>query len=150
MNTRPTHFYDTCLVWEEKRRGTAFSPGLPSVRFATPPEFKGEAGFWSPETLFVMAAETCLMATFVAIAEISKVPVRGYSSSARGKLEWTEGEGYRFTHIEVRPVIELENEADRERALRALEKAEKNCLIARSMTTRIVVAPEIRVLAPVL
>ncbi len=147
MANRGPYFYDTSIVWREKRRGEASSPGLPPLSFSTPPEFSGEAGFWSPEHLYVLSAETCLMATFVAIAEISKLAVRAYSSSAKGKLEWVEGEGLKFTEIELRPLVEVEKEADRERALRLMEKAEKNCLIGRSMNTRLVVHPEVRAVA---
>jgi organic hydroperoxide reductase OsmC/OhrA len=145
MSPLPTYFYETSLTWEGKRKGNATAPGLPGLPVSTPPEFNGDAGFWTPEHLFVLAAESCLMATFVAIAEKMRVGVRSYSSSARGKLEWIDGEGYRFTELEIRPAIELEQEADREKALRVVEKAEKGCLVARSITTRVTVVADIRV-----
>ena len=148
MSNRDPHFYDTSIEWQGTRRGSASSPGLPNLPFSTPPEFNGEPGFWTPEHFFVLATETCLMATFVAIAELSKVPVQVYSSSAKGKLEWIDGQGWKFTEVEVRPVIVLANEADREKALRVLEKAEKGCLIARSISAQVSVLPEIRVLQP--
>jgi len=145
MSKLPTHFYETALVWQGKRRGTASSPGLPDLGFSAPPEFNGEAGLWTPEHLFVTAAETCLMATFVAIAEKSQLAVRAYSSSARGQLEWIEMQGYRFTVLEIKALIEVENEADREKALRILEKAEKGCLIARSIQSRVRVTGDARI-----
>ncbi len=147
MNTPAPHSYDTSLVWHAKRRGTASAPGLPDLVCSAPPEFNGEPGLWSPEHLFVTAAETCLMATFVAIAEKSQLNLRGYSSSARGKLEWEEMQGYRFTQIEIRAVIDIESEADREKALRVLQKAERGCLVARSMETEVKVTGEIRVVS---
>src|SRR5581483_8695907 len=48
-----------------RRLGQVHANGLPAVTFSTPPEFKGEAGFWTPEHLFVASAEACLMATFL-------------------------------------------------------------------------------------
>lgn len=149
MSNREPHYYDTSVEWQGKRRGKATSPGLPNLSFSTPPEFNGEAGFWTPEHFFVLATETCLMATFVAIAEISKVPVHAFSSSAQGKLEWVEGQGFKFTEVHIRPVVEIENEADREKALRVLEKAEKGCLIARSISAQVKVTPEIKIVQPV-
>lgn len=145
MSNLPTYFYDTSLVWQGKRRGAASSPGLPDLGFSAPPEFHGEPGLWTPEHLFVMAAETCLMATFVAIAEKSQLAVRSYSSSARGQLHWIEMQGYRFTVLEINAVIEVENEADREKALRVLQKAERGCLIARSINSQVKVTSDIRV-----
>lgn len=147
MPTLPTHYYDTSLVWQGKRRGTASAPGLPDLVCSAPPEFNGDPGLWSPEHLFVIAAETCLMATFAAIAEKSQLGLRGYSSSAHGTLEWDEMQGYVFTEIEIRAVIDIESEADREKALRVLQKAERGCLVARSMDTEVTVTAEIRVVS---
>ncbi len=147
MAQRGPHFYETSIDFEEDRRGVASSPGLPDISFSAPPEFNGEAGYWTPEHFYVVAAETCLMATFVAIAEYSDLPVLAYSSTARGKLEWFDGEGYRFTQIEIRAKVHIEKDADREKALRVLAKAEKGCLVARSMSAQIIVVPDIIVSA---
>jgi len=147
MAQRGPHFYETSVDYEEDRRGVAFSPGLPDLAFSAPPEFNGEPGYWTPEHFYVLAAETCLMATFVAIAEHSDLPVLAYSSTAKGKLEWIDGQGYRFTGIEIRAKIHIEKEADREKALRVLEKAEKGCLVARSMAAPVTVVPDIIVSA---
>jgi len=117
------------------------APGLPDLEVSVPPEFKGEAGRWTPEHLFVAAAEICLMATFVGIAENSKLTVAGYQSSARGRLEKVEDGGLRFTEIAIAVVITLESLDDLGRAERVLAKAEKGCLIANSMMARIRVDP---------
>ncbi|RYD87166.1 MAG: hypothetical protein EOP50_21205 [Sphingobacteriales bacterium] len=70
MNT-PVHYYDVAVAWEAGRHGTLSSPVLHDrITVATPPEFaKGEAGTWSPEHLLVAAVNSCLMTTFLAIAE---------------------------------------------------------------------------------
>ena len=63
-----------------------------------------------------------------------------------GKLEkGTAGEdkGYQITEIVLQPRITVHSEADRERATRLIEKAEKNCLVSRSMKTTIRLEPEI-------
>lgn len=147
MAQRGPHSYETSIDFEEDRRGIASSPGLPDIAFSAPPEFNGEPGYWTPEHFYVVAAETCLMATFVAMAEYSDLPVLAYSSTARGKVEWFEGQGYRFTEIEIRAKVHIEKEADRQKALRVLEKAEKGCLVARSMSAKITVVPDIVVSA---
>jgi organic hydroperoxide reductase OsmC/OhrA len=60
------------------RKGKLCSPELskengPCIEVATPPEFpKGMPGIWSPEHLFTAAVSSCLMTTFLAIAENSK------------------------------------------------------------------------------
>jgi organic hydroperoxide reductase OsmC/OhrA len=83
------------------------------------------------------------MATFVAIAELSKLDVVSFTSTAVGKLEKTEGQGYRITEIILRPKLVIKQEADTERAQRILEKAERNCFISNSILTAIKLEPEI-------
>jgi organic hydroperoxide reductase OsmC/OhrA len=83
------------------------------------------------------------MATFVAIAALSKLDVVSFTSTAVGKLEKPEGRGYRITEIVLRPKLVIRFESDAERAQRILEKAERNCLISNSITTDVTLEPEI-------
>jgi organic hydroperoxide reductase OsmC/OhrA len=136
-----TYIYDTHIRWAGKRRGNLRAEGVPDLTVSTPPEFKGEAGFWTPEHLFVAAAEACLMATFIGIAENSHLSFSSYRSAAQGKLEPVEGSGLRFTEIKIFPVVELERAEDRERADRIMAKAAKNCLVANSILARVAIEP---------
>ena len=140
--SQQTYFYDTHIQWAGKRRGSLQAEGLPDMTVSTPPEFKGEAGIWTPEHLFVAAAEACLMATFLGISENSHLEVSGYRSAAKGRLEPFDGLGLRFTEISIFPIVELERPEDRERAERIMLKAAKNCLIANSILARVAVEPE--------
>jgi organic hydroperoxide reductase OsmC/OhrA len=65
------HLYEVNLEWKNARIGDLSSPVLnDKIEVATPPEFpKGIEGVWSPEHLFVSAVSSCLMTTFLAIAE---------------------------------------------------------------------------------
>jgi len=83
------------------------------------------------------------MATFIAIAELSKLDVVSFTSTAVGRLEKTEGQGYRITEIVLRPKLVIRLESDAERAQRILEKAERNCLISNSISTEVTLQPEI-------
>jgi organic hydroperoxide reductase OsmC/OhrA len=137
------HVYSTSLHWSEQRKGTLASGQLPGIAVATPPEFPGgHAGIWSPEHLYTAAAEVCLMTTFLAIAENSKLPFFSYSSTAEGLLEKT-AEGYRMTEILIRPRVTVPGPDLVERAVRILEKAEKACLISNSMKTLVRSEPEV-------
>jgi peroxiredoxin-like protein len=135
--------YVAVAVRTEARNGeVAGVPEIPSVTFSAPPEFKGKALTWTPEHFFTAALATCFITTFDAIAEFSKFGFEGLKVSAEGLLEKAEG-GYRFTEVHVRPQLTIHGEADRERALRLLEKAERACLISRSVSAKIVLQPEI-------
>jgi len=129
------HNYTTNLKWSGTREGVLSSAGLPEIQVATPPQFPGGIeGLWSPEHMFVAAAEICLMTTFLAIAANSKLEFVSYSSEAHGTLENTEN-GYEFTKIVVRPHVVIQDETKVARALRILEKAEEHCLVSKSMKT---------------
>jgi peroxiredoxin-like protein len=139
------HVYATALRWDAERRGTLTSAGLAPLQVATPPQFPGgHAGIWSPEHLFVAAAEVCLMTTFLAIAENSKLVFDSYASEAEGVLEKTD-DGYRITEIVLRPRVVVKDDASKDRAARLIEKAEKNCLISKSMNSRVKLEPTILV-----
>jgi peroxiredoxin-like protein len=119
----------------------------PAIHFSSPPEFQGEAGIWTPEHFFTSAVATCFIMTFQAIAAFSKFEAQALEVSVEGQVEKGEG-GFRFTRVTVRPVLTIANESDRERGLRLMEKAEKGCLVSRSLQSQIVLEPRV-VLAPV-
>ena len=138
------HEYETSMVWSEGRKGRVEAPGLPPLDFASPPEFGGPGGAWTPEHAFVTAANSCVLLTFVAIADFSKLSFKSVSSSARGKLEKVEGEGLRFTSIDVELRVEVGSEADIARTERLVQKAEASCLVSKSLKTPVRVKADVR------
>lgn len=141
-----TSFYEVSLEWAEGRKGLISSPVLnKSIEVATPPEFnKGIAGIWSPEHLLVAAVDSCLMTTFLAIAENSGLEFVRFESKALGKLERVDGK-YLISEIRLSPRLQIRSEAQRQKALKVLEKSEEACLISNSVKSKIVFAPEIDV-----
>ena len=140
------HFYDVSLTWNTDRKGTMRSDVLnSSIEVATPPEFpKGMQGIWSPEHLFVAAINSCLMTTFLAIAENSRLVYNNFESKAIGKLELIDGK-YIMSEVVLKPVVVLSNEEDREKALKVLHKSEAACLISNSVKSKIILEPEVKV-----
>jgi len=143
-----THFYEVDLNWETDRKGLMSSPILhSSIEVATPPEFaKGIPGIWSPEHLLVAAVNSCLMTTFLAIAENSKLAFVNFESKANGKLEKIDGK-YMISEITLSPVVTIADATDKERAEKVLQKSEAACLISNSVKSKIVFQPEIVVSA---
>jgi len=138
------HTYEINLQWIKDRKGEISSPALNNtIEIATPPEFpKGIAGIWSPEHLFTAAVSSCLMTTFLAIAENSKLDFVSFDCKANGKLEMAEGK-YMMSEVELMPKLTIKKEEDRERAERILNKSEAACLISNSIKSTIVFTPEI-------
>lgn len=136
--------YPVEIRWRGGREGLATSfDRLPELAVASPPAFGGPQGVWSPEHLFVLAAASCWMTTFLAVAELSKLEVADVEAGGEGVLERGEDRKFRIARITLRPRVTVRREADRERALRLIEKAENACLIRNSVRTEIVLEPEV-------
>jgi peroxiredoxin-like protein len=140
------HYYEVKLNWESDRKGLMSSPVLKSnIEVATPPEFpKGIPGIWSPEHLLVAAVNSCLMTTFLAIAENSKFEFISFNSNANGKLEKVDGK-YMISEIILSPVLTIKSNGEKEKALKLLEKSEAACLISNSVKSTIVFNPTINI-----
>jgi organic hydroperoxide reductase OsmC/OhrA len=141
---RKSFKYHVNVAWLENRAGTLSSEGKPSIRVASPPEFKGEAGTWSPEDLFVAAVNACTMTTFIALATRLQIPLVSYTSDAEGTLEFVDG-GYTFTKVVLRPVVEVRTADAVIQAEQTMQTAHKTCLIANSVKSQVVVEPVISV-----
>jgi peroxiredoxin-like protein len=127
------------------RSGVIRAKGIEhSIAFSAPPEFNGRAGLWTPEHFFVAAVASCYVSTFSGISDISKFEFISLDLETEGILGRDEG-GLRFQSITLRPRVKIAREADRERAMRLLQKAEKSCLIARSLSCPVTMEPEIQV-----
>jgi len=125
------------------RSGVVSAPeAQPTILFSAPPEFQGEPDRWTPEHFLVAAVAGCFVSTFSGMAHFSKLEYLSLEIEVEGTIE-KDAEGWRFTQINLRPRLKVALEKERERANRLLEKAEKACLIVRSLTSRIVLEPEI-------
>lgn len=137
-----THLYNVAINWESTRKGIVCSPELSKeqgvcIEVATPPEFsKGIKGIWSPEHLFVAAATSCLMTTFLAIAENSTLEFASFSCNATGKLEMVNGK-LMISEILLKPIVVINHEKYRDKAIRVIKKAEDACLITNSIKSQI-------------
>lgn len=140
-----SHYYNVNINWERDRKGTMISPELAEcngnedtcILVATPPEFpKGVPGIWSPEHLFTASVNSCLMTTFLAIAENSKLEFTSFNCNAKGKLEKVDGK-FIMSEVILEPTVTIVNEKDREKAERIIQKSEAACLITNSIKSKI-------------
>lgn len=139
---RKSFTYRTGCEWIGRRSAGLESPGKPSLRISSPPEFRGEANVWTPEDLFVAALETCFLMTFAGLIERRHLAVEAYYSLSEGLLEYGE-DGYRFTRITIRPTVIVTDMRAVEPVMTSLAEAKRTCLIARSMNTEVVLEPDV-------
>ena len=143
------HYYNVEINWNTDRKGVMCSPELNKeagscIEVATPPEFpKGIAGIWSPEHLFTAAVSSCLMTTFLSIAENSKLQFEHFSCKSKGKLEMVDGK-FMMSEVILEPTVIITDEKDRERAERVLQKSEAACLISNSVKSKITMISTIK------
>jgi peroxiredoxin-like protein len=127
------------------RNGVVHAEGvLSSISFSAPPEFLGEPGRWTPEHFLVAAVASCFVSTFSGIAQKSRLGFASFNLDAEGVLS-NEDDIWRFMEIKLRPAVTVLKEEDRDRAIRLLEKAEKSCLIARSLQFKVTLFPAVKI-----
>ncbi len=120
------------------------SSGLPDLDSAPPAEFDGPGDLWSPETLLVAAVVDCFALTFRAIARASHYEWTALRAEADGVLDRSP-EGTRFTEIHLRAELDAPAGADAAQGERLLAKAEKSCLISRSLAAPVHLEATVRV-----
>lgn len=143
------HFYNVDINWSAGRKGNMCSPEITMhagscIEVATPPEFpNGIPGIWSPEHLLTAAVSSCLMTTFLAIAENSKLNFEHFSCKSKGKLEKIDGK-LMMSEIILEPTVTITDEEDRERAERIIQKSKAACLISNSVKSTITMITTIK------
>jgi organic hydroperoxide reductase OsmC/OhrA len=106
---------------------------LPQLVTAPPAEFDGPGDRWSPETLLCAAVADCFLLSFRGVARAAKLSWTSLRCEVRGTLDRVEGKT-RFTEIVVEAVLEVPEGTDRDKAAKAMERAEHVCLISNSLT----------------
>ena len=140
--------YPVSVRWVGARRAAASSAdGLPDLSVGPPPAFGGTAGLWTPEHLFVLAATSCWLTTFLAVAASSKLDFVAVECSGNGTLEQGEDRRFRISAIALRPRVTVARGEDGDLAIRLVQKAESICLIRNSMRSEVTMEPEILVAA---
>lgn len=125
------------------------SAGLTPLRTALPREFGGAGDQWSPEALLVAAVADCYGMTFRGIAAASKLPWISFTCHVTGKLDRIDGVT-RFTSFDLRPELQVPENADRNQATRILTRAEETCLVTRSLNATVHLDAKVETVSAVL
>ena len=135
--------YRNSLKWLGQKKGLLNNINKPDIEIATPPEFKGHTGIWTPEDLFVASVNSCIMTTFLYYIGKQGLELLGYESNAEGFLEKIEKQ-FVFSTIEIKPKILVKQDADIQKVEKLIELCERNCLISNSIRSKVKVYPEIK------
>ncbi len=129
------HSYIAKAIGESLGAITTDSGELEKLHIAAPKEFDGPGDKWSPEELLIASVADCLILTFRAIANASKLEWINLTCEANGTLDRIDKIN-KFTEIHIKALLQINSQSDKEKALRLLEKAEQNCLITNSLTAQ--------------
>jgi organic hydroperoxide reductase OsmC/OhrA len=134
--------YKAKTTWSAARRGMLSASGKPDIVVGSPPEFKGEPNIWAPEELLVASVNTCMMLTFLTLAQANGLTPVGYESEAEGLLESVDGK-CRITEVTVRPCVSVKNEPELKLAQEIMERVEAQCFISNSIKAKVLLEAEL-------
>jgi organic hydroperoxide reductase OsmC/OhrA len=138
--------FESDAAWTQEKDCNVCATGKPDIQLSSPPEFKGRAGVWTPEDMFVASVNVCTLMTFVAYARHKSLGLTEYESSVEGVLEYSNGK-YRFTEITLHPHVTVKTQEEIELARQILQDAHDNCLVINSIVAQVKLFADFRVAA---
>jgi organic hydroperoxide reductase OsmC/OhrA len=152
------HSYRALVAWSgstaggydayDRRHVAEIPPGRLPLALSSDPAFRGDPALPNPEQLLVLAAASCQLLSFLTVAARARLDVLEYSDEAEGEMSednriaWVE-------RIRLRPRVTVRDPAGKAteaRIVHLLEVAHRECYIARSVKTEILLEPQITLL----
>jgi organic hydroperoxide reductase OsmC/OhrA len=144
------HRYTTRCVWSgstaggydgyDRAHSATAPPAEATVALSSDPAFRGDARLLNPEALLVLAASSCQLLSFLAVAARARLDVVDYRDDAEGEMPEAV-QPMRVTRIVLRPRITIRGDPTEARLAHLVEVAHRECYIANSLETDIVVEP---------
>jgi len=135
--------FEIRLDWLQDDKGILTSNEVKdTIHVALPPAFGGEKDQWSPEHLLLGAISSCYMTTYLVFAKKMDFTISHFECQTIGTIEMVNGK-YEFTVINVYPRINITDESCREKAITAMQKTQKYCLVSNSLKANIIYHGEV-------
>src|SRR5450432_1391881 len=133
-----THTYTTELSWrgstaagyESYDRTHSIGP----LQLSSDAAFRGNPALLNPEQLLVMAACSCQLLSFLAVAARARLDVIAYEDRAVGEMP-ESGKPVSIQRIVLKPRITMRPGVAEERVRHLVEVAHRECYIANSLKT---------------
>lgn len=114
--------------------------------FSADPAFGGDPALANPEQLLVMAAVSCQLLSFLAVAARSRVDVVTYVDRAVGVMPSQSAGPQWVSSIVLSPSITVRGQVPEAKLHRMSEIGHRECFIANSLRTDVTVTPQFRLL----
>jgi len=149
------HRYRADLTWSgstgvgyeayDRTHAVTCPPATTGLTLSSDPAFRGDPALLDPEQLLLAAASSCQLLAFLAVAARARLDVVAYEDQAEAAMP-EDDPPVRITTITLRPRITLRGpggEAIEAKVARLVEVAHRECFIANSLRSEVVVEPEI-------
>jgi organic hydroperoxide reductase OsmC/OhrA len=153
--TGHVHRYRTTVTWSgttavgydayDRSHTAVTDPPTTGLALSSDPAFGGDVSRLDPEQLLVTAAVSCQLLSFLAVAARARIDVVDYRDEAEAEMP-DDDRPVRITRIVLRPRITVAAPADEDRIRHLVGVAHRECYIANSIRSEIVIRPEIRVM----
>ncbi len=120
-------------------------PAHAALTLSSDPAFRGDPALLNPEQLLLLAASSCQLLSFLAVAARARLDVVSYEDSATAEMP-ENIDPIRITRIVLRPVIGVRAGPSQERLAHLSEVAHRECYIASSLKTEVLVEPTFHIL----
>jgi organic hydroperoxide reductase OsmC/OhrA len=123
------------------RAHTSVAPPSPTtLDVSADPAFLGDPALLNPEQLLLLAAVSCQLLSFLAVAARARLDVVEYRDDADAEMPEADPP-VRITRINLRPRITVRGEVTDARLEHLVEVAHRECYIANSVSSEIVIEP---------
>jgi organic hydroperoxide reductase OsmC/OhrA len=126
------HVYDVTAGGSSAGALVLTADGVADLAAAAPREFDGPGDEWSPESLLVAAVASCFILTFRAVARAAKLEWTHLECTVQGTLERRD-DVTQFTKFMTRARLTVPATTLTVACEKALDRAERSCLVANSL-----------------
>jgi organic hydroperoxide reductase OsmC/OhrA len=124
----------------DRAHSASCPPARAALTVSGDPVFEGDPAHLNPEQLLVLAASSCQLLSFLAVAARARVDVVAYEDEAEGVMPEHE-RPMRITRIVLRPRVTVRGDTPDARLRHLTETAHRECFIANSLTCEVTVEP---------
>lgn len=131
----------------ERAHAVGAPPAAAALALSSDPAFRGDPTLLNPEQLLVMAASSCQLLSFLAVAARARLDVVAYEDHAEAEMP-EDDRPVRIKTIRLRPRITLAKstagtQASEARVHQLVELAHRECFIANSLKSDVLVEPTV-------
>jgi organic hydroperoxide reductase OsmC/OhrA len=148
----PGHSYRAQVQWagstaagyeDYPRAHSAFMPpATDGLDLSADGAFRGDPDLPNPEQLLVLAASSCQLLSFLALAARRGIDVQKYEDDASGEMPLTAAP-QRITRITLRPTVTVASGTDVSTVQKLLYEAHRECYIANSLKSETRLEPTV-------